>query len=186
MAYSNPSTWSAKLTWIECAHKSMSSAATGHSSVKASLGYQPLLFPALEAEIAVPSVQLHLRHCRWIWKETRAALFCSVDQNKRLADRRCTPAPLSLQVRKFGSLLIIFYWKQTLTNCYLVSWVLLRYIQSLTPPLARSTYLVQWEFTQCPTSPSWNRFILVHCALPSPLHPPGFWMMVKSSRSVNQ
>uniref|UniRef100_A0A8C5C4I0 Chromo domain-containing protein n=1 Tax=Gadus morhua TaxID=8049 RepID=A0A8C5C4I0_GADMO len=36
----------------------------------ASLGYQPPLFPELEGEVAVPSVQTHLRRCRRIWKRS--------------------------------------------------------------------------------------------------------------------
>ncbi|XP_030281596.1 uncharacterized protein LOC115586588 [Sparus aurata] len=44
-------------------------------------------------EIAIPSVQLNLRRIRRIWRETKAALLRTQDQNRRLADRRRTPAP---------------------------------------------------------------------------------------------
>ena len=57
---------------------------------EASLRYLPPLFPSQEQEIAVPLVQLSL--CR-IWRETRAALLCTQDQNRRLAHRWRTPAP---------------------------------------------------------------------------------------------
>ena len=41
----------------------------------------------------MPSVQLSLRRSRRIWRETRAALLRTQDQNRRLADWRRTPAP---------------------------------------------------------------------------------------------
>ncbi|XP_034383140.1 uncharacterized protein LOC117727148 [Cyclopterus lumpus] len=97
MAASNPSSGSTYLSWIEYAHNSLTSSATGHSPFEVSLGYQPPLFPAQEVETAVPSVQLHIRRCRRVWKDTRAALLRTAEQNKRVADRRRVPA-LSYQV----------------------------------------------------------------------------------------
>ena len=89
----NPSAWSEHLSWIEYAHNSMPSAATGMSPFECSLGYQPPLFPAQEEDICVPSVQHHIRRCRRVWKEPRAALLRSAEQNRRIADRRRVPAP---------------------------------------------------------------------------------------------
>ena len=63
----NPSAWSEHLSWIEYAHNSMPSAATG--------------------------IQHHLRRCLRVWKEARAALLCSAEQNWRIADHRRVPAP---------------------------------------------------------------------------------------------
>ena len=58
-----------------------------------SQGYQPPLFPSQESEVAVPSVQAHLRRARRVWQEARAALTQTATRNQRLADRHRTPAP---------------------------------------------------------------------------------------------
>ena len=75
MVARNPSAWSEHLSWIEYAHNSLPSAATGMSPFECSLGYLPPLFPAQEEDISVPSVQHHLRRCRRVWKDARAALL---------------------------------------------------------------------------------------------------------------
>lgn len=49
----------------------------------ASMGFQPPLFPAQQEEVAVSSVQVHLRQ----WKATQAALSHSTLQNQRIAER---------------------------------------------------------------------------------------------------
>lgn len=94
VAATNPSSWSTQLVWIEYAHNSLSSAATGVSPFEASLGYQPPLFPAQEEELAVPSVQHHLQRCRKVWRDTMAALLRTAERNKRIADRHRTLAPV--------------------------------------------------------------------------------------------
>uniref|UniRef100_A0A3Q3FKI6 Gypsy retrotransposon integrase-like protein 1 n=1 Tax=Kryptolebias marmoratus TaxID=37003 RepID=A0A3Q3FKI6_KRYMA len=63
LASDSPSTWSKKLVWIEYAHNTHISSATGLSPFEASLGYNPPLFPSFEPELTVPSVQAHLRRC---------------------------------------------------------------------------------------------------------------------------
>lgn len=93
MSARNPSNWSVHLPWIEYAHNSLTSTATGMTPFECSLGYLPPLFPAQEAEVAVPSVQAHLRRCRRIWRDARSALHRSGDRNRRYADRLRTPAP---------------------------------------------------------------------------------------------
>lgn len=93
VASHNQSTWSEQLPWIEYAHNSHTSSATGKSPFEASLGYQPPLLPAIEGELSVPSVQAHLRRCRRAWRATRAALLRTKERNKALADRHRTPAP---------------------------------------------------------------------------------------------
>jgi len=93
VAARNPTSWCSQLPWVEYAHNSLTSAATGISLFEASLGYQPPLFPAQEEEIAVPSVQAHLRRCRRLWRETRSALLRTSDRNRRLADHHRIPAP---------------------------------------------------------------------------------------------
>lgn len=54
VAATNPTSWSSHLTWVEYAHNSLTSSATGMSPFEASLGYQPALFPSQEGEIAPP------------------------------------------------------------------------------------------------------------------------------------
>lgn len=93
VAASNPTSWNAHLNWIEYAHNSLSSSATGVSPFEVSLGYQPPLFPAQEEELTVPSVQHHLRRCRKIWRDTRAALLKTTERNRRTADHHRTQAP---------------------------------------------------------------------------------------------
>lgn len=70
----NPSDWSQFLPWVEYAHNTHISAATGLSPFEISLGYQPPLFPSDEREIAVTSVQHHIHRCRNIWNRTISAL----------------------------------------------------------------------------------------------------------------
>lgn len=61
VAAQNQSSWSSHLHWVEYAHNSLPSSATGLTPFECSLGYLPPLFPAQETEIAVPSVQALLR-----------------------------------------------------------------------------------------------------------------------------
>jgi len=89
----NPSSWSVQLPWVEYAHNSLSTSATGMSPFMVMYGFQPPLFPSQEDEVSVPSVQEHLRRVRRVWREARAALVRSAARNRRLADRRRSPAP---------------------------------------------------------------------------------------------
>lgn len=89
----HPTSWSDLLPWVEYAHNTLTSSATGMSPFECSLGYQPPLLTMHEEEISVPSVQHHLRRCRRIWRDTKAALLRSTDQNKRFADKRRSQAP---------------------------------------------------------------------------------------------
>lgn len=57
------SSWSQVLPWVEYAHNSLPSS-TGLSSFQCCLGYQPPLFTAWEAEVAVPSVQVFAPCCQ--------------------------------------------------------------------------------------------------------------------------
>ncbi|TWW77250.1 hypothetical protein D4764_12G0006400 [Takifugu flavidus] len=51
----DPATWSTFLGWVECAHNSLISSATGMSPFQCVFGYQPPLFPAQAGEASCPS-----------------------------------------------------------------------------------------------------------------------------------
>lgn len=89
----NPTHWSSQLSWVEYAHNSLTSASSGMSPFECCLGYQPPLFPSQEEEIAVPSVQDHLRRCRRTWRKARAALLHASSRAQTYANRRRTVAP---------------------------------------------------------------------------------------------
>uniref|UniRef100_A0A3P9N401 Integrase catalytic domain-containing protein n=1 Tax=Poecilia reticulata TaxID=8081 RepID=A0A3P9N401_POERE len=90
---SNPVDWAQFLPWVEYAHNSHVSAATGFSPFEVTLGYQPPLLPSNERDISVTSVQHQIRRSRKIWRETIAALHKTAAQIKRFADGRRTAAP---------------------------------------------------------------------------------------------
>ncbi len=88
-----PSSWATHLPWVEYAHNSLISSATGMSPFMVNSGFKPPLFPTQESDAAVPSLRAQFRRVRKIWRETRAALGRTAERNRRLADRRRTPAP---------------------------------------------------------------------------------------------
>ena len=55
------SSWSEQLVWVEYAHNTLTSSATGLSPFECAYGFGPLLFPALEKEASYPSVQAFIR-----------------------------------------------------------------------------------------------------------------------------
>uniref|UniRef100_A0A8C7WRV6 Integrase catalytic domain-containing protein n=1 Tax=Oryzias sinensis TaxID=183150 RepID=A0A8C7WRV6_9TELE len=63
------------------------------SPFEAALGYPPPLFPSHELDLAVPSVQDHLKRCQDIWHLTRAALLRTKESNCRTANRRRVVGP---------------------------------------------------------------------------------------------
>uniref|UniRef100_A0A3B3ICH7 Gypsy retrotransposon integrase-like protein 1 n=1 Tax=Oryzias latipes TaxID=8090 RepID=A0A3B3ICH7_ORYLA len=89
----NPSSWSDYLDWVEYAHNSLTCSATGLSPFECSLGFQPPLFPAQEEEVSVPSVQLHIRRCRRVWRLAHRALLRARERSCRVADARRSSAP---------------------------------------------------------------------------------------------
>uniref|UniRef100_A0A3B3HD22 Gypsy retrotransposon integrase-like protein 1 n=1 Tax=Oryzias latipes TaxID=8090 RepID=A0A3B3HD22_ORYLA len=94
LAAQNQSDWSEFLVWIEYAHNTHPSTATGISPFEASLGYSPPLFPSQELDLAVPSVQEHLQRCQRIWTQTREALLRTKDANCRIANRHRVEGPV--------------------------------------------------------------------------------------------
>uniref|UniRef100_A0A8C8DJ12 Integrase catalytic domain-containing protein n=1 Tax=Oryzias sinensis TaxID=183150 RepID=A0A8C8DJ12_9TELE len=89
----NSTDWSRYLVWAEYAHNTHPSSATGLSPLEAALGYPPPLFPSHELDLAVPSVQDHLKRCQDIWHLTKAALLGTKESNCRTANRRRVVGP---------------------------------------------------------------------------------------------
>ncbi|XP_042163031.1 uncharacterized protein LOC121841058 [Oncorhynchus tshawytscha] len=72
---SDPTSWSSQLPWVEYAHNTLPSSATGMSPFQCLYGYQPPLFPSQERDLSVPSVQTHIRRCNRTWHRARKALL---------------------------------------------------------------------------------------------------------------
>lgn len=88
-----PSSWSKHLTWVEFAHNTLPTAATGLTPFQCAFGYQPPLFLDTEKEVVVPSAHAMVRRCRRIWAAARSILLRSAARMKKVADRRRQPAP---------------------------------------------------------------------------------------------
>ena len=89
----NPASWSSHLVWVEYAHNTLPTSATGLSPFHCVHGYQPPLFPDSESEATVPSAHAMVRRCRRIWAAARQVLIRQGDRVKGSADRRRRPAP---------------------------------------------------------------------------------------------
>ncbi|XP_060798232.1 uncharacterized protein LOC132900229 [Neoarius graeffei] len=98
MASRDASSWSKYLPWIEYAHNTLPSSATGLSPFQCSLGYQPPLFPNQEEEVVIPSAQIFIHHCRRTWALAWKRLIHSTLASKRQADKHCSKAPTYSQV----------------------------------------------------------------------------------------
>ncbi|KAJ8007704.1 hypothetical protein DPEC_G00096930 [Dallia pectoralis] len=77
---SKPTSWTSQLPWVEYAHNTLPTAATGMSPFQCAYGYQPPLFRSQEKELEVPSVQNHVRRCHRTWHQARATLLRSTGQ----------------------------------------------------------------------------------------------------------
>ncbi|XP_038128534.1 uncharacterized protein LOC119774887 [Cyprinodon tularosa] len=66
---------------------------TGLETASQTIHMELAQLTAQERELAVPSVQHHLRRCHRVWRRTRAALSRTAERNRRLADRHRHPAP---------------------------------------------------------------------------------------------
>ncbi|XP_061786097.1 uncharacterized protein [Nerophis lumbriciformis] len=82
VCHQQPASWALSLSWIEYAHNTLISSATGMSPFHSAYGYQPPVFPSLESEVAVPSVAVHLRRARLAWQNTRSALALTSERNQ--------------------------------------------------------------------------------------------------------
>lgn len=89
----DPSSWADNVVWVEYAHNSLISTATGMSPFQVVFGYQPPLFDTQERAASVPSAVASFRRCRRAWRRARQVLLKSVDGYKTQADKRRTPAP---------------------------------------------------------------------------------------------
>jgi len=94
MASDHPTTWSKQLLWVEYAHNTLISSATGLSPFQCAYGFQPPLFSALEKEVTCPSVQAFIRRCRRTWRQARTTLLQSANRYATSANRRRTKAPV--------------------------------------------------------------------------------------------
>ncbi|KAI3372560.1 hypothetical protein L3Q82_023039, partial [Scortum barcoo] len=90
----NQTTWSDHLTWIEYAHNSLPTAATGLSPFQVVHGYQPPLFPVNEEEVTVPSAHVMAKRYRKIWAAARRMLLRGQERMKAAADCHRRPAPV--------------------------------------------------------------------------------------------
>ena len=110
VAFRHPASWSTHLPWVEYAQNSLVSSATGMSPFMVSMGFQPPLFPVQEEEVAVPSVQDHLRRARRVWREARAALARTAARSWRtVIAPRLLPTS---QAKGFGSHPVTFLSRQ--------------------------------------------------------------------------
>ena len=89
----NPQSWSTQLLWVEYAHNTLPSSATGLSPFQCARGYQPPLFPEQELEASVPSVQAFVQRCRRTWRQARSTLLRTSERYQRSANKRRLPAP---------------------------------------------------------------------------------------------
>ena len=104
----NPSTWSKHLVWVEYAHNSLPTSATGFSPFKCVYGYEPPVFADQEPEVSVPSAHSMIRRCRRIWSAARQVLIRQGDRVKKAADRRRRPTPRGEGCLVLGFLVLSF------------------------------------------------------------------------------
>lgn len=94
--------WSSCLPWVEYAHNSLVSSASGVSPSMATfyevgslwLGYQPPLFDYWEEEVAVSAIRVNLHRCRSVWRQICSPLLHPSFQMQRQANHRQLPAPV--------------------------------------------------------------------------------------------
>lgn len=77
MVSKHPSSWSKQLLWVEYAHNTLTSSATGLSPFQCAYGLQPPLFPALEKEVSYPTVEAFIRRCHRTWTQGCFTTSCN-------------------------------------------------------------------------------------------------------------
>uniref|UniRef100_A0A674MAP2 Integrase catalytic domain-containing protein n=1 Tax=Takifugu rubripes TaxID=31033 RepID=A0A674MAP2_TAKRU len=93
MATWDPATWSTFLGWVEYAHNTLTSSATGMSLFQCVFGYQPPLFLAQAGEVSCPSAAAYARRCRRTWAQARPNLLRAGARYEAVANRHRNPAP---------------------------------------------------------------------------------------------
>ncbi len=88
-----PTSWCDQLAWVEYAHNSLSSSATGLSPFECCLGYQPPLFASQESQSSVPSVERFIQRCKRTWRRVRSALCRTRTRTRRAANRHRVRSP---------------------------------------------------------------------------------------------
>lgn len=89
----DPASWAKNMVWVEYAHNSLPSSATGLTPFQTVYGYQPPLFSSQESEVTVPSAFALVRRCHLAWRRARQALLHSSANYKKWADKHRSPAP---------------------------------------------------------------------------------------------
>uniref|UniRef100_A0A7N8YQF8 Gypsy retrotransposon integrase-like protein 1 n=1 Tax=Mastacembelus armatus TaxID=205130 RepID=A0A7N8YQF8_9TELE len=89
----HPESWVSNLTWVEYAHNSLPSAATGLSPFQVVSGFQPPVFENQDLETTVPSAAAAVRRCHLAWRKARQQLLRSVSSYSVQANRRRRAAP---------------------------------------------------------------------------------------------
>lgn len=99
MVFKHPSIWSKQLLWVEYAHNSLTSSATGLSPFQCAYSFQPSLFPALE-KVSYPSVEAFIHRCHCTWTQARAAFQRAATRYSTAANLCCSQAPTYLVGQK--------------------------------------------------------------------------------------
>ncbi|KAL0172528.1 hypothetical protein M9458_032839, partial [Cirrhinus mrigala] len=71
-----------QLPWVQYAHNSLPVSSTGLSPFECSLGYQPPIFPSLEAKVAVPSAHAFVQRARETLLRVRARTKAQADRHQ--------------------------------------------------------------------------------------------------------
>ncbi len=98
LASSNPTSWTSQLPWVEYAHNTLPTAATGLSPFQCVYGFQPPLFPSQERELASllsrtlhpPGLLMAIRRSRFtrFWTPVPGGAACSISSTGRAMDQR--------------------------------------------------------------------------------------------------
>ncbi|KAF7641006.1 hypothetical protein LDENG_00000360 [Lucifuga dentata] len=94
VASQDPASWSLQLLWVEFAHNTLPSSATGLSPFQCAYGFQPPLFLVEEKEVTCPLVQSFIQRCCQTWDQARTALLRTVDHYSTTANRWRTKVPI--------------------------------------------------------------------------------------------
>ncbi|KAI3375053.1 hypothetical protein L3Q82_021575, partial [Scortum barcoo] len=89
----NQTTWSDHLTWMEYAHNSLPTAATGLSPFQVIHGYQLPLFPANEEEVTVPSAHALARRSLRVHPTFHVSKIKPVRENYLVPPTKPPPLP---------------------------------------------------------------------------------------------